>query len=105
MKNVLTNLRNLKSKVDKLDVSKLVPPPVNLSKLSDFVKNDVFTKDVYNTKMKKIEDKIPDITNLATLLDAKMNEVKKYLVLLTLLPLLLLMLKMRLKTKYLILLI
>ena len=45
MKNVLTNLRNLKSKVDKLDVSKLVPP-VNLSKLSDFVKNDVFTKDV-----------------------------------------------------------
>ena len=104
MKNVLTNLRNLKSKVDKLDVSKLVPP-VNLSKLSDFVKNDVFTKDVYNTKMKKNEDKIPDITNLATLLDAKMNEVKKYLVLLTLLPLLLLMLKMRLKTKYLILLI
>ena len=104
MKNVLTNLRNLKSKVDKLDVSKLVPP-VNLSKLSDFVKNDVFTKDVYNTKMRKNEDKIPDITNLATLLDAKMNEVKKYLVLLTLLPLLLLMLKMRLKTKYLILLI
>ena len=104
MKNVLTNLRNLKSKVDKLDVSKLVPP-VNLSKLSDFVKNDVFTKDVYNTKMKKNEDKIPDITNLATLLDAKMNEVKKYLVLLTLLSLLLLMLKMRLKTKYLILLI
>ena len=104
MKNVLTNLRNLKSKVDKLDVSKLVPP-VNLSKLSDFVKNDVFTKDVYNTKMKKNEDKIHDITNLATLLDAKMNEVKKYLVLLTLLPLLLLMLKMRLKTKYLILLI
>ena len=31
--------RNLKSKVDKLDVHKLVPVPVDLSKLSDPVKN------------------------------------------------------------------
>ena len=30
-----TNLNNLKSKVDKLDVDKLVPVPVDLSKLSE----------------------------------------------------------------------
>ena len=29
-------------------------------------KNDVVKKDVYNAKIKNIEDKIPDITNLAT---------------------------------------
>ena len=34
--------------------------------------------DVYNAKIKNIEDKIPDITNLATnaFLNAKINEVK-----------------------------
>ena len=62
MKNVLNNLNNLKSKVDKLDVDKLVPAPVDLSKLSDVVKNDVVKKDVYNAKIKNIEDKIRDIT-------------------------------------------
>ena len=56
----------MKSKVDKLDVDKLVPAPVDLSKLSDIVKNDVVKKDVYNAKIKNIEDKIPDLTNLAT---------------------------------------
>ena len=43
-------------------------------------------KDVYNAKIKNIEDKAPDITNLATntTLNAKINVVKtKYLVLLT----------------------
>ena len=43
-----TNLATLKTEVDKLDIDKLVPVPVNLSKLSDVVKNDVFKKDVYN---------------------------------------------------------
>ena len=66
MKNVPTNLNNLKSKVDKLDVDKLVPVLVDLSKLSEAVKNDVVKKDVYNAKIKNIEDKIPEITNLAT---------------------------------------
>ena len=68
----------MKSKVDKLDVDKLVPVPVDLSKLSDVVKNNVVKKDVYNAKIKNIEDKIPDVTNLATntTLNAKINEVK-----------------------------
>ena len=79
MKNIPTNLSNLKSKVDKLDVGKLETIPVDLSKLSYLVKNDVVKKDVYNAKIKNIEDKIPDITNLVsnTTLKAKLNEVKK----------------------------
>ena len=62
----------------KLDTDKIVLLPVNLSKLSDVVKNDVVEKDVYNVKIKDIKDKIPDITNLYTnnILNAKINEVK-----------------------------
>ena len=77
-KNLPTDLNNLKSKVDKLDVDKLVPAPVDLSKLSDVVKKDVAKKDVYDTKIKNIENKIPDITNLATnaSLNFKINEVE-----------------------------
>ena len=56
----------MKSKIDKLDVDKLVPALVDLSKLSDVVKNDVVKKDVYKSKIKDNEDEIPDITNLAT---------------------------------------
>ena len=66
MKNVPTNLINVKSKVDKLDVDKLLTVPVDLSKLSYVIKNDVVKKDVYNAKIKNIEDKIPDITNVST---------------------------------------
>ena len=56
----------MKSKVDQLDANKSVPVPVDLSKLSDIVKNDVVKKDGYNTKMKNIEDKISNLTNVAT---------------------------------------
>ena len=52
-KNVSTNSSNLKSKVDKLDIYKLVPVPVDLSKLSDLVKNDVPKEDVHNPKIKE----------------------------------------------------
>ena len=43
-----TNLANLKTEVDKLDIDKLVPVPVDLSKLSDVVKYDVVKKTVYD---------------------------------------------------------
>ena len=61
-----TNLANLKNEVDKLDIDKLVTVPVDLSKLSDLVKNDVIKKTDYNAKIADIEGKIPDVTNLAT---------------------------------------
>ena len=72
------DLANLKSDVDKLDIDKLIPVPVDLSELSNVVKYDVVRKDVYNAKIKNIEDKIPDIINLVTktTLDPKINEVK-----------------------------
>ena len=43
----------MKSKVDKLDLDKLVPVPVDLSKISNVVKNVVVKKDLYNAKIKK----------------------------------------------------
>ena len=78
LKNMYTNLSNLKSKVDKLDIDKLVPVFVDFNKLSNVVKNYVIKKDVFNTKTKNIEEKIPDNTDLATktTLNAKINEVK-----------------------------
>ena len=39
-----SNLASLKTEVDKLDIDKLVPVPVDLGKLSDVVKNDVVKK-------------------------------------------------------------
>ena len=73
LKNVSTNLSNLKSEVDKLDVGKLLPAPVDLGKLSDVVKNYV-VKEVY------------------LILRSKILKIK-YLILLTQLLILLLMLK------------
>ena len=77
-----TNLANLKTEVDKSDIDKLVPIPVDLSKLRDLVKNDVVKKTDYNElvtkvdnivkktdyniKITEIEGKIPDICGLAT---------------------------------------
>ena len=49
-----------------------------MSKLSNVVKNEVVQKTEYNAKIKIIEDKIPDITNLAakTIVNTKINKVK-----------------------------
>ena len=47
------NLANLKAEVDKLDIEKLAPVPVDLSKLSDVVKKDVVKKAVYDKLVAK----------------------------------------------------
>ena len=49
-----TNLANLKTEVDKLDIDKLVPVPVDLSKLSDVVKNDVAKRTEYDKLVAKV---------------------------------------------------
>ena len=67
-KILLSNSSNFKGKADKLDVDKLVPVPVDLSKLSELIRNYVVRKDVSNAKIKNIEDKIPDITKSAAML-------------------------------------
>ena len=43
-----TNFANLKTEADKLDIDKLVPVPVDLSKLSNVVKNEVVKKTMIN---------------------------------------------------------
>ena len=51
-----TNLVNLKSEVDKLDIDKLKPVPTDLSKLSNVVKNDVVKKADYNKLVTKVDN-------------------------------------------------
>ena len=51
-----SNLANLKTEVDILDIDKLVPIPVDLSKLSGAVKNDVVKKDVYDKLVTKVSN-------------------------------------------------
>ena len=94
-----TNLATLKIGFDKLDIDKLVPAPVDLSKLSDVVKNDVvkndvydklvtkvdnidtsrfFLKNKYDTDKPELENKIPDTSDLVkkTNYNTKISEIE-----------------------------
>ena len=94
-----TNFANLKTEVDKLDIDKLVPVPVDLIKLSDVVKNDVVKKDAYyklvakvnridtsgfvlkikyDTDKSELENKIPDTSALVkkTDYDSKIADIE-----------------------------
>ena len=51
-----TNLANLKTEVDKLDIDKLAPILTDLSKLSNDVKNDVVKKTPYDKLVAKVDD-------------------------------------------------
>ena len=62
-----TNFVSLKTEVDKLDIDKLAPVPVDLSKLSDVVKNDVAKKTVYD----KLAVKVNNIDSSAFVLKLK----------------------------------
>ena len=92
------NLANLKTEVDKLDIDKLSPVPVDLSKLSDVVTNvvkktvydklvakvnnidtsDFVLKTKYNTSKTESEKKIPDTSGLVkkTGHNAKLTELE-----------------------------
>ena len=52
-----SNLANLKTEVDKLDIDNLTPVPNNIAKLSHVVKNDVVKKTEYKlvAKVNKID--------------------------------------------------
>ena len=94
-----SNLASLTTKVDKLDIDKLVPVLVDLSKLCDVVKNDVAKKTAfdklvakvnnidtvgfvlktkYDTDKSESEKKIPDTSALVKKLDynAKITEIE-----------------------------
>ena len=51
-----SNLASLKTEVDKLDIDKLTPVTVELSKLSDAVKNDVVKKTDYDKLVAKVNN-------------------------------------------------
>ena len=51
-----TNLASLKTEVDKLDIDKLAIVPVDLSKMSDVVKNDVVKETAYNKLAAKVNN-------------------------------------------------
>ena len=93
---LITNLANLKTEVDKLEIDKLAPVPVDLSKLSDVVRNDVVKKTVYdklvakvnnigtndfvlktkyNTDKTEFEKKIPNVTGFVN--EAKLTELER----------------------------
>ena len=75
-----SKLVSLKTEVDKVDIDKLVPVPVDLSKLSDVVKKTAYDKLVakvnnidtsgfvlktkYDTDKSELENKIPDTSGL-----------------------------------------
>ena len=54
MRNLRSNLSNLKSKVDNLDTGKLETNPVDLSKLSNVVKNNVVKKTKHDELVKNV---------------------------------------------------
>ena len=62
---ISSNLRNLKSKVDKLDIRKLETTPVDLSNLSNVLRNDVIKKTECNELVKKVNSiSTTDTSNL-----------------------------------------
>ena len=70
-----TNLASLKTEVHKLDIDKLVPVPVDLSKLSNVVKNDLVKKAVYD----KLVPKVSRIDTSGFVLKTKYDEDKSKL--------------------------
>ena len=52
---IKSNLASLKTEVDKLHIDQLAPVPVDVSKLSDVVKNDV-KKTVYDNLVAKVNN-------------------------------------------------
>ena len=65
-----SNLASLKTEVDKLDIDKLPPVPVDLSKISVAVKHD----DVKNTVYDKL---VAKVANIDTTYDTDKSDLEK----------------------------
>ena len=72
-----TNLANLKAEADPLDIDKLAPVPVDLSKISDVVKNDVVKKTIYNKLVAKVKSIDTSAFVLKTKYDTDKSEIEK----------------------------
>ena len=71
-----SNLVSLKTEVDKLDIDKLVPVPVDLSKLSDVVKNDVVKKTEYDKLVAQVNNNDTSEFVLKAKYDADKSELE-----------------------------
>ena len=71
------NLANLKTEVDKLGIDKLAPVPVDLSKLSDVVKNDMVKKTVYDKLVANVNNIDTNDFVLKTSYNADKTELEK----------------------------
>ena len=65
----------MKTEVDKLEINKLVPVPVDLSKLSNFVKNDIVKKAAPD----KLAEKVNTIDTSGFVLNTKYQTDKSEL--------------------------
>ena len=72
-----SNLASLKTKVDKLDINKLVPVSVYLNKLSDAVKYGVVKKTVYYKLVAKVNSVDASAFVLKTNYDTDKTELEK----------------------------
>ena len=71
-----SNLANVKTEVDKLDIDKLVPVPVDLSKLSNVVKTDVVKKTVHDKLVAKVNSIEISAFGLKTKYDTDKSEIE-----------------------------
>ena len=71
-----TNLANLKTEVDKLDIDKLKPVATDLSKLGNVVKNDVVKKADYNKLVTKVDKIDTSGFDLKTKYDSDKSELE-----------------------------
>ena len=75
-----TNLANLKTEVDKLDVEKFKTVPVDLAKLSNVVKNYLVKKTEYNKLVTKVDSIDTTGFVLKTTYDTDKSDLEKKLV-------------------------
>ena len=72
-----SNLASLKTGVDKLDIDKLAPVPVDFGKLSEVVKNDVVEKTVYDKFVAKVNNIDTTKFLLKTTCDTDNSKIEK----------------------------
>ena len=61
-----SKLAKLKPKIDKMDIDKLKPVSVDLSKLSDILNNELVRKTVYDKLVAKVNSNLLKINNINT---------------------------------------
>ena len=72
-----TNLANLKTEVDKIDIAKLTPVSNDLVKLSNVVNNDVVKKTEYNKLVTKLNNMDTTRFVLKTTVDTDKSDLEK----------------------------